>query len=136
MNKQRVGRSRLNDTARFEANLKKRFGNNYVNAILSPRDYNGYIDNIKSYVEKNKDKISTSQLRNIFSKVKEVKEPRNLTMLRPKLAYVVGRQTGMKELVYLLDELIKKVNKDNLNQFKDFFEAIIAYHRYFNPTSN
>jgi len=124
----------------YEESLKKFFGNNYINLILSDdkEDYNSYIDKVERYVEKNLRSISTSQLRNIFSQIKGKKDAKDLWLLRPKLAYVAGREDKkqMKELVYLLDQLIKNVDDKNINKFIDFFESIIAYHKYFNPKTN
>jgi len=103
------------------------------------RDENVYLDNVKKMVEQligpRKEDISSSQLRNVFSRVRKMKEPKELYLLRPKLAYIYGRpnsKDGMKKLIIILDELIPKVdNKDKLEKFKSFFEAIIAYHKFY-----
>lgn len=97
-------------------------------------DYNEYIDNIRTYVDAVAKKISSSQLRNIFSRIKKIKEYKELYLIRPKLAYLSGRasEREMKRLLFLLDHLIKEVNDNNkLEEFKNFFEAVIAYHKYF-----
>ncbi|MBL1215635.1 MAG: type III-A CRISPR-associated protein Csm2 [Ignavibacteriae bacterium] len=101
-------------------------------------DENKYLDNLKSLIEAllgpRKDGISSSQLRNIYSKVKTLKKPKELYLLRPKLAYIHGRPNskgGMKKLIDYLDEQIKKVkNESELKQFQNFFESVIAYHKY------
>jgi len=112
-----------------------------LNKPVEPEKIDKYLDNIKSYVSKIKDIITTSQLRNIFSEVKKInaKKIPELKMLRVRLAYVAGRSETtnkdknklIQDFYYNLDLLIKKVNKDNLENFKDFFEAIIAYHKYY-----
>lgn len=91
------------------------------------------------------EKLSTSQIRNIFSDVKRMKsyeENRNeLLLLRPKLAYVAGRHGKRKDnkligpvadLSKVLSECIKKINDEtSFKNFQHFFEAILAYHRYY-----
>lgn len=126
------------DEQRFKENLKRAFGEKYTRFILDfqKEEYNDLVTKIKSYVATNARNITTSQLRNVFTKVLQAREPFNAHLLRPKLAYVAGRadKPAMKELVYLLDELIQAIqNERHLKNFKDFFEAIIAYHRFFNP---
>ncbi len=116
--------------------IKESFGENFVEEILgdSKADYNAYIERVKKYVQNNRSGLTTAQLRNVFSKVKNLDDCSTLSTLRPKLAYVSGRseKEEMKTLLFLLDELITKVSeKKQLDQFKDFFEAVIAYHKYF-----
>lgn len=122
----------------YQQKITQYFGDEYIDSILSggEKNYNKYIDDLKNYIKKNKDGITTSQLRNIYSELKPITDPKELWKLRPKLAYVAGRsdKKGMKELAWLLDELIKNIGKDEekkLENFKDFFEAVIAYHKYF-----
>lgn len=126
-------------------NRKQQQSADYYNKIkgeilgTSRKDENTYLDNLKSWVKKligpRKDEISSSQLRNVFSRVKNIKEPKELYSLRPKLAYIYGRpnsKRGMKELINVLDEQIKNVkNKEQVTQFQNFFETIIAYHKYY-----
>jgi CRISPR-associated protein Csm2 len=108
------------------------------NKILHPSesDYNELLDEIKTYTENKLRKISTHQLRNIFSKAKAAKKVSDLYPLRYKLAYLSGRDPrnrDLRGLCDLLDELIRNLKKDDqegLTHFKDFFEAIIAYHKY------
>ena len=126
---------------RTKENIIRAFGKDYTRLILDFKkdEYNHLVGKVKEYVERNARSITTSQLRNIFGKVLRAKEPFDVYQLRPKLAYVAGRSDKwqMKELVFLLDELIQSIqNKDQLKNFKDFFESIIAYHRYFNPKGN
>jgi len=77
--------------------------------------------------------MTTSQIRNIFGEVKKMKfDEYKIELLRPQLAYTAGRhlkQVG--PLQEVLDEAIKEIDGDNAKfaRFKDFFEAIEAYHR-------
>ena len=79
--------------------------------------------------------ISTSQIRAIFQVVKRLPESfetskNELNLLRPRLAYQRGRFPQLSSLTDVIDSLIKKVkNDETLKGFKQFFEAIIAYHK-------
>lgn len=110
-----------------------------MQVILHPEgDYNGFLEKLKRYVKARARNITPHQLRNIFSRVKAAKAPGDLYRLRPQLAYVAGRaeRDEMRELVVLLDDLIKKVDSpDTLRNFRSFYEAIIAYHKYFETGS-
>jgi CRISPR-associated protein Csm2 len=58
----------------------------------------------------------------------------NLSMLRPKLAYAVGRDRNVKPLMTVLEPAIKAAAKNPDQSFEKllrFMEAIIAYHRYY-----
>jgi len=131
-------RTNFSETDGFKKNLEHAFGPGYVTTILNKGggDYNQFINRLRNYVEQNKTKITTSQLRNIFTRVKQLKKPEEAWHLRPQLAYAAGRndQPAMKELVFLLDQLLCEIGANDtagLQNFQDFFEAIIAYHKYF-----
>jgi CRISPR type III-A-associated protein Csm2 len=77
--------------------------------------------------------ITTSQLRNIFSKVKSVEDDNKLQLMRPLLAYTAARQGTQqaKIIIALLDALIQDVDdKDKLKSFKTFMESIVGFHKY------
>ena len=104
--------------------------------ILTEEDIEKFIDlseRFGTYCAKNG--ISTSQIRGIFQKVKRLPDDfesskKELNLLRPKLAYQKGRFSKLGPLTEVLDDLIKKVKDDfTLRGFKNFFEAIIAYHK-------
>ena len=104
--------------------------------ILSEEDIEKFIDlseKFGTYCAKNG--ISTSQIRGIFQKVKRLSDDfesskKDLNLLRPKLAYQKGRFSKLGPLTEVLDDLIKKIKDDStLRGFKNFFEAIIAYHK-------
>ena len=130
---------RRNDDARRKEFIQC-FGENYVDTILAKEkeNYNSYIDALTRFVKGVQRDITTSQIRNVFSRIKNIRSEKytELYTLRPKLAYVAGRakedQEGLKTLMLLLDELIQKVDsKDTLREFQNFFEAVIAYHKYY-----
>ncbi len=83
-------------------------------------------------------KLTTSQLRKFFGEVKrqqmEGYNPTKFILLKPKLAYAVGRAKDPKakinDFYYVIAQAIDRVNDEN--QFKNFiqiFEAIVAYHK-------
>ena len=91
--------------------------------------------------------LTTSQLRKFFGEVKRQQmmgyNETEFTMLKPKLAYAVGRakQNGKKnkaqkieDFFIVLTDAIDKVlsSSDRAKAFKNFitaFEAIVAYHK-------
>ena len=80
-------------------------------------------------------RLSTSQIRNIFGEVKRMQasgyDRGSLILLKPRLAYAAGRHGGaVKDLRDVLVAAIDVV--DDATKFKNFvnfFEAILAYHR-------
>lgn len=100
-------------------------------------------DALGEYLARNK--LSTSQIRNIFNEIKLMKkfeECRDrLLLLKPKLAYLAGRHGkrtreglvgAVPDLVKVLSKCIDEIhNEQNFENFKQFFEAVLAYHRYY-----
>lgn len=122
----------------YREKIRGVFGKEYVELILEPHrhGYNDFIARVKDFVENRARQITTHQLRNIFTRVRAAREPAHLFVLRPQLAYVAGRsdRSEMRELVVLLDDLIQAVNSpERVAAFRDFYEAVIAYHKYYNP---
>lgn len=95
--------------------------------------------------------LTTSQIRNIFGTVRRIemnwpenasdeqarKAHRDLLMLKPKLAYQAKREgdkkgRGVQMLREVLDPAIGMVQGERaqFQNFVDFFEAILAYHKY------
>jgi len=102
--------------------------------------------NTKTLVEKAKElgerfkrnDLSTSQIRNIFSSIKKMEmsgfNEKELLLLKPKLAYAAGRRgakQGTKDLKEVLSIAIESVGNstEKFENFCNFFEAILAYHR-------
>ncbi|MDI9624112.1 MAG: type III-A CRISPR-associated protein Csm2 [Candidatus Aenigmatarchaeota archaeon] len=80
-------------------------------------------------------RLTTSQIRGIFSQVQRMHgfDSDKLNLLRPHLAYAAGRHrdTKVKDLQDVLDTAIQKVdNERHFKNFKKFFEAILAYHKF------
>ena len=82
--------------------------------------------------------LTTSQIRNIYGAVKKMQmkgelDAHKLLMLKPKLAYAAKRHGGgVDTLKDVLTEAIDLVGNDSkkFNRFVDFFEAILAYHKF------
>ena len=110
-----------------------------------------------------KGKITTNQIRNIFGEIARMRNEfdkaekgkkyqaarKSLILLKPKLAYAVGRQQrkeqkqtmeNYKSTFYKLIDLVESTEEANregaLQRFFDFAEAIVAYHKYFEETKN
>lgn len=99
------------------------------------------VENAKKFgkhLEENK--LTTSQIRKIFSDIKKLKSyeknKSELILLRPKLAYIAGRHgrraKGVKDLQEVIDACVKQIKDDSsFKNFQSFFEAILAYHKYY-----
>jgi len=92
-----------------------------------------------------KEKLTTSQIRNILDDVqrmnKEELETGKLDLLRPKLAYVAGKSKGswaLRELREILDFAIGCVEKNfsKFENFRNFFEAIVGYHKFYSKVKD
>lgn len=81
-----------------------------------------------------REKLSSSQIRSVLDRLQRLGgyDSNQLQLLRPLLAYAAGRHGGkVKHLQKIVDQAIQKVNgEDKFKHFKNFFEAIVAYHRY------
>jgi CRISPR-associated protein Csm2 len=90
-------------------------------------------DHYRQGDKKNK-ALSTSQIRGILDYLQRLKgfEEKSVQLLRPKLAYAAGRHGGkVKELQQVTDRAITMIDSSEMfENFKNFFEAIVAYHRY------
>ena len=83
--------------------------------------------------------LTTSQIRNIYGAVKKMQmkgelDTHKFLMLKPKLAYAAKRHGGgVDTLKDVLTQAIDLVGNDSkkFNRFVDFFEAILAYHKFY-----
>lgn len=94
--------------------------------------------------------LNTAQIRALFGEVRQIqgqmsvdhiKAWRRLYLLKPKMAYRVRRAQGygVRDLVYVLepalDEVLQAkgedVQKAYFKRFVEFFEAILAYHKFY-----
>jgi len=95
------------------------------------------------------DSLTRTQIRNYFNEVRRIqqleKEKREIPflLLKPKLAYAVAkapRGSRIKDFKEIMDKVhdivmdgktTKKFNQTYFENFIDFFEAILAYHKSF-----
>lgn len=89
--------------------------------------------------------LSTSQLRKFFGELRRIDsdflhKKNDIIMLKPMLAYAVGRDGNKTKIKEFGDEISKGIDAIRLgeeihakNDFKNFlklFEAIVAYHKF------
>lgn len=92
--------------------------------------------------------LTSSQLRKFFGEVKHQQMKgyieSEFVMLKPKLAYAVGRakkNSKIKDFYDVMSDAIDKVTQssDKKKAFKNFisvFEAIVAYHKKYENSNN
>ncbi|MEW6259126.1 MAG: type III-A CRISPR-associated protein Csm2 [Thermodesulfobacteriota bacterium] len=93
-------------------------------------------------LEDKRNPLTTSQIRNIYGTVKKLDMIGNseevlpkLILLKPKLAYAVGRNDKVEGLKLLRDilgsaiDLVAERRDPRFQNFCRFFEAILAYHK-------
>lgn len=119
-----------------EAVKEKFFKNNFTDLLNMSKvsDLDKVLNQIEEFVEQEGKTLSTSQLRNIYDKAIKVDTLNELKLIRPNLAYLAGRSTNDKEknLLAFIDLLIKEVSSDEqVKEFKTFFEAVVAYHKFY-----
>jgi CRISPR-associated protein Csm2 len=96
----------------------------------------------KKTIEDKFNPLTTSQIRNIYGTVKKLEMAGDhedvlpkLILLKPKLAYAVGRNSKVKGLEILRDilgsaiDLVAEKKEPRFQNFCRFFEAILAYHK-------
>jgi CRISPR-associated protein Csm2 len=114
----------------------KHFGelkNELLNFQKSPK-IDEVFNKTEEFVKNYSQSITTHQLRNIYQEVKKANEVLDLKLLRPNLAYIAGRLDNDwgKKFVAFVDALIREVDsKEKLENFKDFMEAVVAYHKFY-----
>jgi len=100
------------------------------------KSLNALIDKLENFVKGQANGITPSQLRNIYSVIKELEDDKlgELIFLRPKLAYISARQQNRKALVMtdFISKLISKVSTQaEFKNFKTVMEAVVAYHKLY-----
>ncbi len=113
------------------------------NEPLSPDQIDRIINKIDSLMkEKGKD-ITSNQLRNIFSRIKRLgsQDITKLKLLRPKIAYITGRQTNWDAQIVteLISDLIKQIDHDSskaayqIKSLQTIMEAMVGYQKFHYP---
>ncbi|MCB0654136.1 MAG: type III-A CRISPR-associated protein Csm2 [Saprospiraceae bacterium] len=97
------------------------------------------IDALSAYVKAEWRDLSTHQLRNLYDEVRRKKTPNEIQLLRAKFAYAQARQSSKpqaKEAIKFLDLIMSDVKQpEQVDHFKAFFEAVVAYHKFHHPKS-
>jgi CRISPR type III-A-associated protein Csm2 len=126
--------------AEMLAKTKAHFGTTYADLLQMhlSRQPDDLIEKIREFVkeEGKSATVTTHQLRNIYDKVKGLPETEEglveLKLLRPMLAYIAARQTTMRTMAALFDDLIKSASKPiDVKGMKNFMQAVVAYQKYF-----
>ena len=132
---------RESEKKKFQNNSKqsRKYTEDYFTkeVVLKPdeNNYRDYISRVKSYSEELvRYKVTTSQVRNIFSLILPLDNPKSCWTIEPKLAYLAGRNESNQKLKFFVDRLIILIREiespEELKNFKSFFEALVAYHKY------
>ena len=111
-----------------------------ANDILELKEPKRFIEDAENFVkELNKDKsgrqrknISTSQLRKIYEAIINVEsyDSTDLYLLKPKLAYIRGRNQIPTNFLDKINDLIDNIEKkEHLDNFKKYMGAVVAYNK-------
>ncbi|SNB74702.1 type III-A CRISPR-associated protein Csm2 [Thermoflexus hugenholtzii] len=98
-------------------------------------------------------KLTTHQLRNLFGEIRRIEKEwqqrqgqgdkldpttwRRLQLLKPRMAHQAARLQdrghAMQPLIEVMERAIDRIEQDpeRFRRFVDFFEAIVAYHRFY-----
>lgn len=83
--------------------------------------------------------LSSTQLRSLYDKIKQCKDVGAIQMLYPKVVYMAARQNDNrgKKIVMEIAGFIKEIKTDQeLQSFKKFMEAVVAFQKYYYPSKN
>lgn len=117
-------------------------------ANISPADLVRKAEEIA--VQLTRDRLKTGQIRNFYSSITQMRIQfsieeekvseelkRDLTMLKPKIAYAAGRQTAVRATFYpFVKSALDGIEKSGYapTAIKNFFqliESIVAYHKFY-----
>lgn len=116
---------------------------------LSDMDESEYADEGKyaDMVANDLKNLNTNQIRKFFSVIRKIDRKDNwksikpeFYLLKPKFAYAAGRKNIPKPFYNLMMKTMAKIDTgdddENFKNFKtyvNFFEAIVAYHKFYFP---
>lgn len=97
-----------------------------------------FIQQVEKFVKEKGKQLSSTQLRNIYDKILNAENLISLKMIRPQLAYLAGREKnlGSKELLSFINILIKETSEESIEDFKQFMQMVVAYHKYYGKNKN
>lgn len=122
---------------------------NLNESSLKPEEYavpTGYADKIAEEITNAKEEIKVTQLRKLFTKIKNIqnkiktnndlnKYKNEIVLISPELAYARGRKLITEDFYNLIKSCLLKGNqikfssKAEFDNFVKFLEAILAYHK-------
>ncbi|ODN29660.1 type III-A CRISPR-associated protein Csm2 [Fervidobacterium thailandense] len=91
------------------------------------------------YASKTAKELTTTQIRKVFNEISKLDPSKSeykykLNMILVNFIYNSKRHGYPPEFTNFVTSLIKKTvqsGKDEVKRFKDFFEAYLAYHKYY-----
>lgn len=101
-------------------------------------NFNNFANNVGRYLEKKE--LSSSKIRNIYNEIKRIQmnyeeEKSSSYLLRPKIAYAVGRDSknyGLQMFKIVFDDCFRCVAEEkHYHNLCGVIEALIAYHKYY-----
>lgn len=114
---------------------KSYFKDRNISILENQGDTNvdAFIQQVEKFVEEKGKQLSNTQLRNIYNKILNTDDLISLKMIRPQLAYLAGRENnqGSKELLSFIDILIKETSVETIENFKQFMQMVVAYHKFY-----
>lgn len=119
------------ERARFE----ERFDPKWITVGIDQNTV-AFSDKLGKFIKDNG--LTTSQIRNVFGELKRIQmkgfdnEKPSFYLLKPKMAYAAARhgKDGISTLKKFFDEAHAQVSsKETYQNFVDFFESILAYHK-------
>lgn len=125
-------------TAELAGEVINEYFKGLENDLLSLNDITkikSIFSGLENFTQKMSSGLTTSQLRNVYSKILEAETPVELQLLRPNLAYVAARndKKEAKKVMAFVDYLIQQVDStEKQKSFNKVLEAIVAYHKYSN----
>lgn len=122
-----------------ESNYQKRWITQEIDG-----DFPDFAEKIGKYMAENQ--LTKSKIRSIYGEMKRIqmgdydREKASFFLLRPKVAYALGRDSGnngLKLFKKLFDECSADVvDKATFLNFCKVFEAVLAYHRAYGGKDN
>lgn len=138
-NKDNKSKDRKYQDRNDESNKYANYFNEIILRVTSLKEeYDKYINECKNYAYYLKrEGLTTSQVRKIYSDIMNAETAMDLKRLRPRLAYIIGKNEknqAIKSLIDILDKGIEKLNINNeyeeIKSLKEFMETIVAYRKY------
>ena len=136
------GKSGAGRTQNAPNNFAKDFKKEWITGEFTP-DTISFAEDFGEFLANHQ--MTTSQIRNIYGEVMRIsakgmeKKYKDFLLLKPKMAYAARRSgtRGIEEFKKVMDQAHEAVTETTdmagkeaaFQNFKDFFEAVLAYHK-------